>query len=969
MNGNLADYFQPIVNKIRQNGFKGIILLPGTSYQADYRSYNTKAINDSNFGYAVHNYPGWYGGWDANQSEANFISTFEAQVPIDKKPIVITEVDWSPMRQGAGHWNETHTQYTEGNFGTWGTGTTNNPAPNVAYKNTQNVGWGMRFKHLVDKHPNISWTLQGTSTYVDMDAYLRNGTVQPAFTDQMKAAGYQDAREACSGACFDWYKTYASGSRIPYGTPSVAPEVEPHFSSAQAVGNAKYDEATGRYCFYTPTWSSFEFSDWKGTLLKECVGLDIELREATIGYRLDVEILDSKGNKLVEGDYVIGTEDVGTRITSASEAKSQSFDFQKLFSSFIEQYPDCQLGRIRINTVVSSEDSGREGKYYINVKTMELAKGMLKAEKIVAGTSLEDIPLYGHTTAPEYLFDNNSNLGGWGNGVITNHNNGSYTIVVSEKKNPWEGQFNLEVKEPYIKGTEYTLTLDIKGSVAGTIGAAIQNPDGYVDCGNFPGFAVTTSWNTVTVKATVTGDNARRILLNYGDYLGTLDIRNIKLSYVKESQGAAIEGQNIRLNETATNGAEIFGAGLQGNVAYSDYADLSSYKKMVIKGSGGSLRVLYNRPATGTCPELNPTLEGGEAVISLTDYPYFHLNSIKAGWGQTVTVNSIRLYTEDSTESEADYIIAGRGYVDASTTAALTDETATVIDITGYTGKTAFDFKSANPNCLLVYQGDDSLIGGAFDAENVVKKGGDYSAWRIDLVDGYNFRSPYSINLVGGGSYKRTLPNDTKWGTLSLPFDLDLSLDNQPMIYVLKVVDGGEMVFNRVTTGKVPAGTVILYCNAQGGQTTLSAATGYMPKTAEGFNVQPIQGVDGWFTAQSLTNQVIEDVTKHPVLKDYEVYGLSQNAMIHATKKLTLQPFRAFYLCKKSAHNVKASFSIRLDDMDADDATGIMLSVSEAQSAAELSRYDAMGRRISTGAKGLHIIRMSDGSVRKVVRK
>ena len=37
----LHDYFQPIVNKIRENGFTGIIWAPGTGWQANYTSYAT----------------------------------------------------------------------------------------------------------------------------------------------------------------------------------------------------------------------------------------------------------------------------------------------------------------------------------------------------------------------------------------------------------------------------------------------------------------------------------------------------------------------------------------------------------------------------------------------------------------------------------------------------------------------------------------------------------------------------------------------------------------------------------------------------------------------------------------------------------------------------------------------------------------------------------------------------------------
>ncbi len=207
--GNLADFFQPAVDKMRANGYTGIILAPGTGYQSNYTSYNSKPLVDDNYAYAVHNYPGWYGGWDANQSIDSYISTFEKQVPIDKKPIVITEIDWSPMKEGAGHWNEDHTQYTEGNFGSWGTGTTDVTLPNVPYKNTQNTGWGTRFRTLVNRHPNISWTLEGTHDYLDIDVYLQKGKVQPGFLNAMKAAGYPDAYQACSGACFVWYKEYA----------------------------------------------------------------------------------------------------------------------------------------------------------------------------------------------------------------------------------------------------------------------------------------------------------------------------------------------------------------------------------------------------------------------------------------------------------------------------------------------------------------------------------------------------------------------------------------------------------------------------------------------------------------------------------------------------------------------------------------------------------------------------------------
>ncbi|MBQ0023558.1 MAG: carbohydrate binding domain-containing protein [Prevotellaceae bacterium] len=964
MSGNLADYFQPIVNKIRQNGFTGILLLPGTSYQANYTNYNTKPISDNNFGYAVHNYPGWYGGWDANQSEANFISTFEAQVPVDKKPIVITEVDWSPMKEGAGHWNELHTQYTEGNFGTWATATTNSPAPNVAYKNTQNVGWGMRFKHLVDKHPNISWTLQGTTTYVDMDAYLKDGTVKPAFTDAMKAAGYADASEACSKTCFDWYYDYACGDRLPKGTPSVLPEVIPHSTTATIVGNAAFNENNGHYCFYAPSYSSFVFNDFAGTLLVKCADFTVNLGEgSTIGYRLDVQLKDASGNIIKDGDqnYIIGTEAKGTRFTSA---ESKTFDFQTIFADYLENYPGCTVGEIRLNTVVDwgKEDTDKTGKYWFTIDKMEMNVSEVVARAGVKGTSLADVKMYKHDSTIDYVFNKPNNLGGWGNGAITNNNDGSYNIVISEKKNPWDGQFN--IPNSYADGVEYTLKLNVKGSVAGTIGAAIQKSEGYVGCGNFPSIPVTTEWQTVTVKGVVEGEGADRILINYGDYLGTLYFDNIQV-YTVGDKTTEITGNNIRLDEDATNGAEVFGAGLIGNVAWNEYADLSAYSKMIIKGNGGSLRVLYNRPAEGTCPELNPTLASGEAVVNLSEYQYFHLNSIKVGWGQTANVSSITLISSDGSDVEiADYYIAGAGHEDPSIAAALADETATVIDITGYTGKTENAFASANPNCLLIYK-DGTNVGSAYDARNLVKN--DNSAWRIALTDGYDFRSPVNINTVAksfdsanpyGASYTRDLT--TEWATMALPFELDVTYAGSPEIYVLSSVEGEEMSFTRVTEGTVAAGKVIMYRNQSLGSTTLYGSN--IAVTADGFNIQP-SGVDGWYTAQSFKNQVIEDVTKDPVLKDYDVYGISKDEFVHATKKLTLKPFRAFFLKKKS-EGANARFRISIGD----EADAIATPNEKNEAATELHRYNSAGVLVTSPVKGINIIRMSDGSVRKEIR-
>jgi hypothetical protein len=65
---------------------------------------------------------------------------------------------------GSGKYNE-FGQWVASNMGTWGTASTSK--------------WGNAWKAVKDYYGNISMTLTSTDDYLDVDAYLNNGTVQP----------------------------------------------------------------------------------------------------------------------------------------------------------------------------------------------------------------------------------------------------------------------------------------------------------------------------------------------------------------------------------------------------------------------------------------------------------------------------------------------------------------------------------------------------------------------------------------------------------------------------------------------------------------------------------------------------------------------------------------------------------------------------------------------------------------------
>ena len=104
------------------------------------------------------------------------------------------------------------------------------------------------------------------------------------------------------------------------------------------------------------------------------------------------------------------------------------------------------------------------------------------------------------------------------------------------------------------------------------------------------------------------------------------------------------------------------------------YADLSQYEKLVIRGKGGSVRILSNRDVTTReWKELTPSFNENDPywnadyealVIPLDDImtkttssnnqrndTYVHLNAIKANWGNTVNVQSIYLVPKDDSSN------------------------------------------------------------------------------------------------------------------------------------------------------------------------------------------------------------------------------------------------------------------------------------------------------------------------------
>ncbi|MGN0854493.1 MAG: family 43 glycosylhydrolase [Kiritimatiellia bacterium] len=189
----VTDYMQPMVDAIRKNGWNGIILVPGFGYQSHFRGFLSNPIRDpqKNYGFAVHVYPGWYAQNDQTADPERFLAHFLHQVPVALDyPCVVTEVDWSPEKPGAGKKNE-FGEYVPANWGSWGTGSTSQ--------------WGNAYLSLLERLGNISTLTGGIDLYFDIGAYLKTGQLH---------VGYEGNPECCAKAFWDLGAKWAKEKKV-----------------------------------------------------------------------------------------------------------------------------------------------------------------------------------------------------------------------------------------------------------------------------------------------------------------------------------------------------------------------------------------------------------------------------------------------------------------------------------------------------------------------------------------------------------------------------------------------------------------------------------------------------------------------------------------------------------------------------------------------------------------------------------
>lgn len=220
--------------------------------------------------------------------------------------------------------------------------------------------------------------------------------------------------------------------------------------------------------------------------------------------------------------------------------------------------------------------------------------------------------------------------GGWGNGFESKIEGGACVINHEVTPDPWNVQVNFG--NVYPKGAIINLSMEVKGSVDGSIAAGLQNSNGYKDCGNFPDIKLTTDYQKVAVSTVCSGDGADRLLLNLGTYAGTVSIKNLTI----KAEGVKQESLTIPSSSFATYAAYY----------PVDYAksDLEAYAVKLNDAKDG---VVFTK-ISGVVPAGVPILLKGDAnavkALDKADGGSSVSTDLKVSDGTSASTDAVTLY-------------------------------------------------------------------------------------------------------------------------------------------------------------------------------------------------------------------------------------------------------------------------------------------------------------------------------------
>ena len=224
----------------------------------------------------------------------------------------------------------------------------------------------------------------------------------------------------------------------------------------------------------------------------------------------------------------------------------------------------------------------------------------------------------------------------------------------------------------------------------------------------------------------------------------------------------------------------------------------------------------------------------------------------------------------------------------------------------------------------------------------------------LTLADGEDFKD-YEAFTSKTISYSRNIPEGTAWGTLCLPFAIDLSQEAECDFYRLTGIDAAKecITIESYEEGVIPAGTPVLF-KMKEGETVLSLSA-----VAADIVTAPLSGTS---TDVNLVGSFVQISGENLAASDY-VIGEDQFCRVSGLHDAAILPMRAYLHPSDASLTSAAKLSIGKNDGST--AIDHLNAISRD---ADAEYYDASGRRTHGLQKGLNIVKRG-GKTYKIMVK
>lgn len=410
--------------------------------------------------------------------------------------------------------------------------------------------------------------------------------------------------------------------------------------------------------------------------------------------------------------------------------------------------------------------------------------------------------------------------------------------------------------------------------------------------------------------------------------------------YVKNTEGKFNEATNPtwNINMLAT---EVYGSCV--NVQNCDaYTDVSAYESIRLYATQGGdhLRFWFFNSD-------NSNIETFYAQkVENKDYMLVDISAVKEKCGGKAyligakTDNGPSAYVTNIAVVrygvKSDYNISGFGLLTNSVQNALSDVSATCIDVTGLTNAIPLNLVSVNPNCLFIASNASTLS----NTENVVVKGENGNVCeRLYLDTAYPFSVPYDFTAQTASASKTV--SDAGFATFVLPYTC--VVPEKVKAYAIHSVKGSDLEC-----------TLLDQINAN--EPVLLSEKGEYSFVAENVDIKsaevPQNGkLVGSYIATTAPKGSYVLQKQNDVVAFYKVAE---------DKTQQVVPFSAYLVLDEADAN---RLTISLDQTTS-------LTNSNADGVATIEAvYDLTGTQRNAMQRGINIVKLSDGSVRKIIVK